>query len=124
MSTSQKDHLAIAQMQAEDRPRERMARMGIRRLRDAEVLALVIGSGTRDASSLELAQSILKRLGGPAGLQLADAGELQEVPGVGAALAARIVGAMELARRAAFRSAGARPPRPDSVAADASRGPG
>jgi DNA repair protein RadC len=111
-------------MQAEDRPRERMARMGIRRLRDAEVLALVIGSGTRDASSLELAQSILKRLGGVAGLQLADPGELQEVPGVGAALAARIAGAMELSRRAALRHAGARPPRPGSVAADASRGPG
>ena len=110
-------------MQAEDRPRERMARMGIRRLRNAEVLALVIGSGTRDASSLELARSILKRLGGPAGLQLADPGELQEVPGVGAALAARIAGAMELARRAGLRSADARPPRPGSAAADASRGP-
>lgn len=119
-------HTSIAEMPEEDRPRERLARRGMRRLRDAEVVALVIGSGTRTASSLELGRLILKRLGGPAGLQRASAGDLLAIPGVGEALAARLAGAMELARRAGVRervsAGGARAPAPGC--ADGAAGPG
>ncbi|EMY33320.1 DNA repair protein RadC, partial [Arthrobacter crystallopoietes BAB-32] len=75
-------HTPIAQLEARDRPREKMSRVGVRRLRDAECLALVIGSGTREASSLELGQLILKKTGGPAGLMAADAEALRRIPGV------------------------------------------
>jgi DNA repair protein RadC len=117
-----KTHTSIADMEATDRPREKMARLGIRRLKDAEVLALVIGSGTREASSLELGQLILKKAGGPAGLLAADAEALKQIPGVGAALAARLAGAMELARRASVRTGAATPPAPGSAASDACPG--
>jgi DNA repair protein RadC len=117
-------HTPIAAMEAEDRPREKMARIGIRRLKDAEVVALVIGSGTRQTSSLELGQLILRKAGGPVGLADADADALRRIPGVGAALAARLAAAMELARRAAVRTAAATPPEPGSAAGDACPGPG
>jgi DNA repair protein RadC len=94
-------HTSIADLPAANRPRERLERVGVHRLRDAELMALVIGSGTRTASSLELGRLILKRLGGPGGVREAAPEALQEVPGVGAALAARIAAAMELARRGA-----------------------
>jgi DNA repair protein RadC len=99
-------HKSIAGMPAAARPRERLERVGLHRLRDAELMALLIGSGTRTASSLELGRLILKRLGGPAGVQAAGAKALREVPGVGAALAARIAAAMELARRGGAASGG------------------
>lgn len=94
----------IAEMAAEDRPRERLLRLGPHRLKDAEVLALLIGSGSRGASAVDLAARILKFSSGPRGLKLATAAELAKVDGVGPALAARIVGAMELARRAEART--------------------
>lgn len=119
-----KTHTSIADMEATDRPREKMARIGIRRLRDAEVLALVIGSGTREASSLELGRLILKKTGGPSGLLAAEAEALRQIPGVGAALAARLAGAMELARRASVRTGAATPPEPGSAAAAACPGSG
>ncbi|TJY69811.1 hypothetical protein E4J89_08875 [Arthrobacter sp. CAU 1506] len=121
-------HTSIAEMPEEDRPRERLARFGMRRLRDAEVMALVVGSGSRTASSVELAQAVLKKLGGPAGLRHATVEELLAVPGVGGALASRIAGAMELARRAAAReginAAGATPSVPGCADAAVGRGPG
>ncbi|NKX55251.1 UPF0758 domain-containing protein [Arthrobacter mobilis] len=92
-------HISITQLPASSRPRERLQRVGLQKLRDAELLALLIGTGTRTASSLELGRLILKRLGGPPGVCAAGPAELQEIPGVGPALAARIAAAMELARR-------------------------
>jgi len=115
-------HTSIADMPAAARPRERFQRLGPGRLRDAELLALVIGSGTRTASSLELARLILKRLGGPGGVWAAGADRLQDIPGVGAALAARIAAAMELARRGAAgpdHRARSGPPGPAPSAAGA-----
>src|SRR3954452_23907029 len=117
-------HTSIADMPAAARPRERLQCLGPGRLRDAELLALVIGSGTRSTSSLELARLILKRLGGPGGVRAAGADQLQAIPGVGAALAARIAAAMELARRGApgpEDPAAGGPPGREVSAADASR---
>src|SRR3954465_5171074 len=132
-------HPSIADMPAAARPRARLQRLGPGRLRDAELLALVIGSGTRTTTSLELGRLILKQLGGRGGVRVAGAEQLQDIPGVGAALAARIAAAMELARRGApgpedpaaggppgpeVSAAGARPWGPGRADAAAGRGPG
>ncbi|GAB3524282.1 hypothetical protein GCM10027402_19430 [Arthrobacter monumenti] len=87
------------EMPIEERPRERLLMVGVRRLKDAEVLAIIIGSGGRGRSSLELARSLLKKFGGAAGLSIASVDELQEAEGVGQALAMRLAASMELARR-------------------------
>lgn len=91
--------LAIRDIPEEERPRERLLTVGARRLKNAEVLAILIGSGGRGRSSLTLAQSLLTRFGGPAGLSAASVEELQQEDGVGQALAMRIAAAMELSRR-------------------------
>lgn len=80
-----------------DRPREKLLARGPGALTDVELLAVLLGSGTRRVGILDLATRVLEATGG----RLAKAGvrELQEVPGVGVARAGQIVAAMELARR-------------------------
>ncbi len=80
--------------------------MGVRRLRDAEVLAVIIGSGIPGCSSVELAAHILRKTSGAAGLAEASVEQLLAVDGVGPALAMRIVAGCELSRRAARRARG------------------
>ena len=92
-------------MDIADRPRERLLALGADRMRDAELLAVVIGSGTAARSSLELARDMLKKAGGPARLARCTPAELMDTHGVGPAVALRIVAGLQLGRRAAARSA-------------------
>jgi DNA repair protein RadC len=83
---------------ADERPRERFERLGAGALTDAELVALVLGSGTRGASALDLAREALERRGGLAGL----VGSAAPPPrGFGDARAARFAAGVEIARRAA-----------------------
>ena len=80
-----------------DRPREKMMRKGATALSDQELLAVLIGSGTRGHDVLTMAAKLLQVIDGAwprAGLN-----ELCAVDGVGAAKASLIVAAMEFARR-------------------------
>lgn len=95
---------SIRDMPADQRPRERFNLVGPRRLKDAEVLAMIIGSGVPGRSSLELARSLLKTFGGPVGLSTASVEELQKAEGVGEVLAGRLAAATELARRCRLRA--------------------
>lgn len=81
------------------RPRERLAQDGPGALSDAQLLGLVIGSGTRARSAIALAELVLHSVGGTGGLARADRARLTR-SGIGAATAARIVAALELGRRA------------------------
>ena len=78
------------------RPRERLIRDGPPALSDAQLLALLIGSGTSRRSALAMAEGLLHSIGGAGGLARADLGAL----GLGPATAARVVAALELGRRA------------------------
>lgn len=86
-----------------DRPREKLERAGAAVLGDNELVALVIGSGTRRMDSLRLADSVLSAAGGLHGLMRMSPTELRRVPGVGAARAAQMLAALELGRRALGR---------------------
>ena len=84
----------------EDRPRERLRRVGARNLSVTELLGLLIGSGGPEASAARIAERLYRHLG--CSLQrmaVADVSEFQAVSGVGVATAARLVSAMELGRR-------------------------
>ncbi len=96
-------HTAIADMEPSDRPRERLVALGAERMRDAELLAVVIGSGTPALSSVELARLVLKTTGGLPGLARCTPAQLQALPGVGQAVALRIVASLALGSRAAAR---------------------
>jgi DNA repair protein RadC len=95
----------------EERPRERALVHGIRGMTAAECLALVLRSGTRAQSALELARELLaQHENGLGRLAAADVLALQGISGVGLAKAAAVAAAFELGRRAAHESTG-----PESV---------
>lgn len=89
----------IRELPAEDRPRERLAARGAAGLSNAELIALVWGTGSAGRTALDLAVEALATHDGLAGLATASRVELEAIPGVGAARAARIAAAFELGRR-------------------------
>lgn len=84
----------------DDRPREKLQNKGRSALSDAELLAIVIGSGTRKKSAVELAQDILKSCNNDL-YQLGKMGqhELMRFSGIGEAKAISIIAVLELGRR-------------------------
>jgi DNA repair protein RadC len=99
----------VTQAGARDRPRERLGRLGAAALGDGELLALVLGYGTRSAGALTLANLVLEAAGGIHGLAACSGNELQRVPGVGDARAAQVLAAVELGRRTLIRQPADRP---------------
>jgi len=92
-----------------DRPREKLERLGPAGLGDNELLALVLGSGTRGRGALELADRLIEHAGGLHGLTRTGVGELRRVPGVGRARAAQVLAAVEFGRRTLVRDGIVRP---------------
>ena len=92
--------LPICQWNEDDRPREKMALKGRQNLSDAELLAILIGHGTRLHSAVDLGKIILDRYRGDLNaLARATVQDLCVVPGIGTAKAVSIIAAMELAAR-------------------------
>ena len=84
----------------EARPRERLQRHGPGPLSEHELLALLIGAGSRATPAHRLAERVLDLSGGRLReLARIDPGRLMAIPGIGPAMAARIVAAIELGRR-------------------------
>lgn len=86
-------------MPAEERPRERLARLGPEALRDAELLAILFRTGTRTTGAVALAEKVLTHFGSLRDLTRASLEELQEVNGLGAVKAVEIKAALELGKR-------------------------
>ncbi len=101
-----KGALPITAWSLDDRPREKLLRKGNRALSDAELIAILIGSGSRNESAVDLAKRILNananNLSELARLSIAD---LQAFNGIGQAKAISIVAALELGRRRRFEEA-------------------
>ncbi len=99
----------VREWPASERPRERLRDLGPAHLSTAELLAIILGTGTRESSVVALAQGMLDTFGGAAGLAQAGFRQLTQYPGVGVAKAAQLKAALELGRRA---SASAQAPQP------------
>jgi DNA repair protein RadC len=84
---------------AEEKPRERLEQHGARALSSGELLALILRSGGRGVSALDLGREIMKRFGSLSALDRATLEELQSVRGLGRAKAIEIKAALELGRR-------------------------
>jgi DNA repair protein RadC len=96
-------HELIADLPLDERPRERMLMHGAETLSDAELLAVILGSGMRGKNAIQLARELLDD--GFASLARCDAEQLAKRNGVGEAKATRVVAAFEIARRLAdFRT--------------------
>lgn len=92
--------LPIDQWPREDRPRERLLDRGAATLTDSELLAVLIGSGGAGlGSAVDVGRSLLTRFGDLRSLARASGGEVARVAGLGPARAARVLAALELARR-------------------------
>lgn len=96
----EKETFTIKQWDEADRPREKLIAHGIRTLSDAELIAILIGSGNRNESAVELAKQILKRCeNNLAVLAKMSLQELQQFKGIGEAKAISIITGLELGRR-------------------------
>lgn len=103
----------LADLPFDERPRERLARLGAASLSSGELLAAVLGTGARGVSALDVAEQLLGS--GLHGLAARSLGELEGVRGLGRAKAARVVAALELGARLAS-DAGAPAPSFESPA--------
>ena len=99
----------ITDMAPDDRPRERLLRVGPANLSNAELLAILLRVGGRGQSALDLAQRILKAVGGVGGLLIAKHHELLAIKGMGAAKVAQLLAGIELGHRAVRARKGTRP---------------
>lgn len=84
----------------DDRPRERLYAHGKERITDAELVALILGTGMRGKSAVRLAEEVLADSGGVAALARVPPLELTLVNGIGRARAARLTAAFALGLRA------------------------
>jgi DNA repair protein RadC len=92
--------LNIKEWAVEDRPREKLMANGPRSLSDAELIAILIGSGNQKETAVELSRRILSSVENDLNeLGLKGIGYLQKFNGIGEAKAITIVAALELGKR-------------------------
>lgn len=84
---------------AGERPRERLRVKGAAALGDAELIALLIGTGSAGENAVDAARRVLAECGDVERLQRISPAEAARIPGVGEAKAARLAAAFELGRR-------------------------
>jgi DNA repair protein RadC len=93
-------YTSIRNWASDDRPREKLLANGVNNLSNAELLAILLGSGTRETSAVELSRQLLQK----ADNNLAELGkysvaELTKIKGIGEAKAVSIVAAFEIGKR-------------------------
>jgi DNA repair protein RadC len=88
--------MAISDWRPEERPRERLLARGPQALSDAELVAILLRTGVRNKSAVELADELLKRFGGVAKMLESD---LRGIKGLGPAKTAQFAAALEILRR-------------------------
>lgn len=101
--------MLLKDLPADARPREKLLNLGPAALADAELLALLLRTGMKGQSVLQLAEHLLSTHGGVAGLLHANAGDLGRIKGLGPAKRAELVAVLELSRRALAQQLQQRP---------------
>lgn len=87
----------IRDLPVDDRPREKLLQHGAANLSNSDLVAILIGSGTRGVNALQLARQLLRD--GVENLSRQDVEQLAVTRGIGIAKAARIAASFELSRR-------------------------
>jgi len=97
---------SIKHWATEDRPREKLVLKGSNSLSPAELIAILIGSGTKEESAVEVAKRLLKAANDNLNeLALFDIKQLKKIKGIGTVRAVTIAAALELGRRRIAESA-------------------
>ena len=89
----------IKDLPPEERPREKLLTRGPQALTDAELLAILIRTGTRELSALDLAEELLKRFDSFKGMAGRSLEEFMRIKGLKGAKVVTIAAAFEIARR-------------------------
>lgn len=90
----------IKRWPVKDRPREKAYSQGVESLSDAELLALILGKGTRKKSAVDLSKEILMKFKNLKNISTRSPSEFLKIKGIGKAKAVTIAAAFELGRRA------------------------
>lgn len=98
-TTMKSKHFAIKDWSEDDKPREKLMLKGIDALSDAELIAILIGSGNRNESAVALSKRILASVDNLNSLGKMSISQLMSFKGIGEAKAITIVAALELGRR-------------------------
>ena len=95
------NRIKIKEMAIEERPREKMISLGCAKLSNAELLAIILRTGNKDMSVVDLSNKIinLDKIEGIRGLSNITVQELSKLKGVGQAKACQIVASIELGKR-------------------------
>ncbi|WP_297435389.1 DNA repair protein RadC [uncultured Clostridium sp.] len=94
-----KENLKICDMPLDERPREKLLNNGVGALTDAELLALLLRTGNREDSALDLSKKLLNSVNGLEGIFNASMISLMNVKGIKEAKASQIIAACELYNR-------------------------
>lgn len=101
--------MLIHDLPSDDRPREKLARLGPAALDNAELLALFLRTGVRGKSAIQIGRDILRHFGSLHALGAAGLPALQRCPGLGLAKASQLAAAFELGARLARERIAATP---------------
>lgn len=99
--------LKMKELPVNERPREKMLAKGVQALSEAELIAILLRTGTKDISVKNLAEELLARIG-IMGLGSMSPQELSRIPGIGQAKALTVLAGIELGRRLSRKSPGER----------------
>jgi DNA repair protein RadC len=97
-------HISLRELPHEERPRERMLQYGAGALSNAELLAILIRTGTTSESAVSLSQRLLTQAGGLRNLVEMSIEQLTKIRGIGSAKALQVQAGIELGRRLARTS--------------------
>jgi DNA repair protein RadC len=109
MSEGDAYHCIIRDLPEAERPRERLAKNGAEALANAELLAILLRTGSAKESALGLANRLLSQFGGLPGIAQATVEQLSAISGLGLAKAAQLKAAFELGKRLAVYNEDSRP---------------
>ena len=89
----------IKDLPTEERPRERLVKYGAEAISAAELLAIILRTGTKQQSAVNLAHLILQKTDGIKNLNEISLNQLVEIPGIGPSKAVQIMASIELGKR-------------------------
>jgi DNA repair protein RadC len=89
----------IRDLPEDDRPREKLSRLGAQSLSEPELLALFFGSGLPGMTAIELGRVLLEHFGSLRKLAGSSVGELSQIKGIGPAKSSQLAAVFELGRR-------------------------
>lgn len=92
-------HISIKDWSKDDRPREKLAQYGAENLSNSELLAILIGSGSKGFSALDAAKELIKTAGSVHKLPSLTINKIKQIKGLGDARAISLLAAIELTKR-------------------------